>query len=67
MDKDWTPQPGDEVVVIGGPFEDFEGVIESINEETGKIRVRISFFGRETPADLPREQVRKLYNKELPH
>jgi len=60
VDDDWTPQPGDEVEVIDGPFGEFEGIIESINEETGKIRVRISFFGRETPVELDKRQIRKL-------
>jgi len=60
MDDLWTPQPGDEVVVTGGPFEDFEGVVESFNGETRKVRVRISFFGRDTPVELDPAQVRKI-------
>jgi transcriptional antiterminator NusG len=60
MDQDWTPRPGDTVIVLDGPFEDFEGIIESVNEETGKIRVRVSFFGRETPVELSPAQIRKL-------
>jgi transcriptional antiterminator NusG len=65
MDEDWTPQPGDKVVITDGPFEDFEGVVESVNSETGKVRV--SFYGRETPVQLDRKQIRKLKNDELPH
>jgi len=60
MDESWVPQPGDEVTVTDGPFTDFECVIESINEETGKIRVRVSFFGRDTPVELSPSQVKKL-------
>ena len=60
MDEDWTPQAGDAVVVVGGPFEAFEGVVERVNEETGKIRVQISFFGRNIPVELNRSQIKKL-------
>jgi transcriptional antiterminator NusG len=67
MDEDWTPQPVDKVVITDGPFEDFEGVVESVNSETGIVRVRVSFYGRETPVQLDRKQIRKLKNDELPH
>ena len=35
-----------------GPFADFRGEIDEINQEKGKIRVLVSFFGRETPVEL---------------
>jgi len=60
MDNDWTPQPGDKVAITNGPFEDFEGIIENVNEETGKVMVRVSFYGRETPVALDKQQVRKV-------
>ena len=38
--------------IIDGPFADFRGVIDEINQEKGKIKVLVSFFGRETPVEL---------------
>ncbi len=55
-----TLQPGQAVKIIDGPFADFEGIIETINQEKGKVRVRVSFFGRETPVELDFLQVEKL-------
>ena len=40
------------VRIIDGPFADFRGEIDEINHEKGKIRVLVSFFGRETPVEL---------------
>ena len=45
-------QPGDTVRIIDGPFADFRGEIDEINQEKGKIKVLVSFFGRETPVEL---------------
>lgn len=50
---------GDVVRVISGPFENFDGRIEEVNVERGKLRVSISMFGRETPVELDFEQVEK--------
>ncbi len=47
-----TFQIGDTVRIIDGPFADFRGEIDEINNEKGKIRVLVSFFGRETPVEL---------------
>src|SRR5437899_2105843 len=55
-----TLQPGQAVKITEGPFEDFEGIVDSINQEKGKIRVRVSMFGRETPVELDFLQVEKL-------
>ncbi|MEO8288537.1 MAG: transcription termination/antitermination protein NusG [Chloroflexota bacterium] len=55
-----TLQAGQAVKIIDGPFADFEGIVESINQEKGKVRVRVSFFGRETPVELDFLQVEKL-------
>jgi transcriptional antiterminator NusG len=55
-----TLQPGQAVKIIDGPFADFEGIIDNINQEKGKVRVRVSFFGRETPVELDFLQVEKL-------
>jgi transcriptional antiterminator NusG len=40
------------VRITDGPFADFRGEIDEINQERGKIRVLVSFFGRETPVEL---------------
>lgn len=51
---------GEAVKIIDGPFADFLGTIETIDEEKGKIRVLVSIFGRETPVELDFLQVSKL-------
>ena len=43
---------GDTVRITDGPFADFRGEIDEINQEKGKIKVLVSFFGRETPVEL---------------
>ncbi|MGC9356695.1 MAG: transcription termination/antitermination protein NusG, partial [Anaerolineae bacterium] len=47
------------VRIIEGPFADFIGVVEEIDEERAKVRVLVSFFGRETPVELDFLQVEK--------
>lgn len=51
---------GEGIRITQGPFVDFAGVVDSINPEKGKIRVLVSFFGRETPVELDFLQVEKL-------
>ena len=51
---------GDEIKVVSGPFEGFDGLIEEINLEKRKLKVNISMFGRETPVELDFVQVKKL-------
>lgn len=51
---------GEAVKVIEGPFSDFLGTIDKIDEERGKVRVLVSIFGRETPLELDFFQVAKL-------
>jgi len=51
---------GQAVRIIDGPFADFQGVIDEINQEKGKIKVLVSFFGRETPVELDFLQVERL-------
>lgn len=53
-------QVGDVVRVISGPFQNFDGRIDDVNIERGKLRVVISMFGRETPVELDFEQVEKI-------
>ncbi|MBD3366526.1 transcription termination/antitermination factor NusG [candidate division WWE3 bacterium] len=43
---------GDAVKITGGPFADFLGKVEEVNEEQGKVKVLVSVFGRETPVEL---------------
>jgi transcriptional antiterminator NusG len=45
-------QVGDTVRITDGPFADFRGEIDEINPEKGKMKVLVSFFGRETPVEL---------------
>ncbi len=60
------PQPkyffesGDEIRVIDGPFKNFNGTVDEVNPEKGKIRVLVSIFGRATPVELEFVQVSKL-------
>lgn len=48
------------VKIIDGPFADFLGTIDSIDETKGKLKVLVSIFGRETPVELDFLQVSKL-------
>lgn len=50
---------GDHVVVLDGPFANYEGEINTIDEEKGKVKVLITIFGRETPVELEFTQVKK--------
>ncbi|MFN3742362.1 MAG: transcription termination/antitermination protein NusG [Anaerolineales bacterium] len=54
-----TYKPGDRVRIIDGPFNDFRGVVSEIDMERHKVRVMVSFFGRETPVELDFLQVEK--------
>ena len=51
---------GEAVKITEGPFADFLGSIEAIDEEKGKVRVLVSIFDRETPVELDFLQVAKL-------
>ena len=50
---------GDPVRIKDGPFADFMGTVDDVNEERGKMQVLVSFFGRETPVELDFLQVEK--------
>lgn len=51
---------GEAVKINDGPFSDFLGTVESIDQEKGKIKVLVSIFGRETPVELDFLQVTKI-------
>jgi transcriptional antiterminator NusG len=51
---------GETVKVIAGPLSDFSGEIAEISPEQGRLKVLVSIFGRETPAELSFDQVKKL-------
>jgi transcriptional antiterminator NusG len=51
---------GEAVKIIDGPFTDFLGTIDFLDEKAGKLRVLVSIFGRETPMELDFLQVKKI-------
>lgn len=53
-------QVGQSVRIIDGPFIDFAGQVNEINLEKGKVKVLVSFFGRETPVELDFLEVERL-------
>jgi transcriptional antiterminator NusG len=53
-------RPGEKVRICDGPFEDFVGAVDDIFPDKGKVRILVSFFGRETPVELDFLQVEKI-------
>ena len=53
-------EEGETVKIIAGPLSDFTGEIAEINHEQGRLKVLVSIFGRETPAELSFDQVKKI-------
>lgn len=52
-------QESDPVVVLDGPFANYDGLINKIDKEKGKVKVLITIFGRETPVELDFTQIKK--------
>ncbi len=51
---------GETIRVKTGPFANFEGIVQELLPDRGKVRVNISMFGRETPVELDYKQIEKL-------
>lgn len=55
-----TFKPGQKVRITEGPFADFVGIVDDVDPDKAKVRVLVSFFGRETPVELDFTQVEKI-------
>jgi transcriptional antiterminator NusG len=51
---------GDLVAIVDGPFKGFDGAVDDVDQEKGKIKVMVNMFGRETPVELDSLQVKKV-------
>lgn len=52
-------EAGDKIMVLSGPFKDFEGEVIEVSPERSKLKALLSIFGRDTPVELEFNQVRK--------
>ena len=51
---------GETINIIDGPFKGFDGTVDEIDENKGKIKVLVNMFGRDTPVELDSLQAKKL-------
>ena len=62
-DRSWAAvrnTPGQTVKVVSGPLAEFDGVVSEVSPESGKVKVMVSIFGRETPVELSFDQVANI-------
>lgn len=52
-------EPGDKILVLSGPFKDFEGEVIEVSPERSKLKALLSIFGRDTPVELEFNQIEK--------
>lgn len=53
-------EEGDPVKITDGPFEGFDGKVDEVDEDKGKVKVLVDMFGRDTPVELESLQVEKV-------
>lgn len=51
---------GDMVKITDGPFKDYDGKVDEVDEQRGKVKVLVNMFGRDTPVELDSLQIKKL-------
>jgi transcription termination/antitermination protein NusG len=51
---------GDLVMITDGPFKELEGKVSDVDEKSGKVKVLVAMFGRETPVELDFLQIKKV-------
>jgi len=51
---------GTPVTIIDGPFKGYEGRVDEVDEERGKVKISVTMFGRETPVELDPLQIKQL-------